>query len=64
MLIKVGIDQGQHQSVAVPEAAVQFESNRASVFLIADGPKGKIARRTSVQTEISRQRLQSRSPRA
>jgi membrane fusion protein (multidrug efflux system) len=53
MLIKVGIDQGQHQGVAVPEAAVQFESNQASVFLIVKGPKGQVARRTSVQTGIT-----------
>jgi membrane fusion protein (multidrug efflux system) len=53
MLIKVGIDEGQRQSVAVPEAAVQFEGTQASVFLIAQGPKGKIARRTTVQTGLS-----------
>jgi multidrug efflux pump len=53
MLIKVGIDQGQRQSVAVPESAVQFEGTQASVFLIAQGPKGKIARRTTVQTGLS-----------
>jgi membrane fusion protein (multidrug efflux system) len=53
MLIKVGIDQGQHQGVAVPEAAIQFEGAQASVFLIAKGPKGQIARRTTVQTGIS-----------
>ena len=53
MLIKVGIDQGQHQNVAVPEAAVQFETNQASVFLITKGPKGLIARRASVQTGIT-----------
>ncbi len=50
MLIKVSIDQGQHQGVAVPEAAIQFEGAQASVFLIAKGPKGQIARRTTVQT--------------
>lgn len=53
MLIKVGIDQGQHQNVAVPEAAVQFEGNQASVFLIAKGPKGQVARRTAVQTGVT-----------
>lgn len=53
MLIKVGIDQGQHQGVAVPEAAVQFEGNQASVFLIAKGPKGMVARRAAVTTGIS-----------
>lgn len=53
MLIKVGIDQGQRQALAVPEAAVQFEGVQASVFLIASGPKGKVARRTAVQTGLS-----------
>ncbi|MBO9559809.1 MAG: efflux RND transporter periplasmic adaptor subunit [Caulobacter sp.] len=53
MLIKVSVDQGQHQGVAVPEAAVQFEGNQASVFLIAKGPKGMVARRAAVTTGIS-----------
>jgi len=53
MLIKVGIDQGQHQGVAVPESAIQFEGNQASVFLAAKGPKGQVARRTVVQTGLS-----------
>ena len=53
MMIKVSIDQGQHQGVAVPEAAIQFEGNQASVYLIAKGPKGLVARRTTVQTGIS-----------
>ncbi|CAN7364651.1 efflux RND transporter periplasmic adaptor subunit [Caulobacter sp. LjRoot300] len=52
MLIKVAIDQGQHQGVAVPEAAVQFEGSQASVFLITKGPKGLVARRASVQTGV------------
>lgn len=52
MLIKVGIDQGQHQGLAAPEAAVQFEGSQASVFLIAKGPKGLVARRASVQTGV------------
>ncbi|HWU13100.1 MAG TPA: efflux RND transporter periplasmic adaptor subunit [Caulobacter sp.] len=52
MLIKVGIDQGQRQAVAVPEAAVQFEGLQASVFLIGKGPKGLVARRASVQTGV------------
>jgi membrane fusion protein (multidrug efflux system) len=53
MLIKVGIDQGQHQGVAVPEAAIQFEGSQASVFLIAKGPKGQVARRATVQTGLT-----------
>jgi hypothetical protein len=32
---------------------VQFEGAQASVFLIAQDPKGKIARRTTVQTGLS-----------
>jgi membrane fusion protein (multidrug efflux system) len=63
MLIKVGIDQGQHQGVAVPEAAVQFEGNQASVFLIAKGPKGQIARRTACRP-ASPPAASSKSPRA
>ena len=39
--------------MAVPEAAVQFEGSQASVFLIARGPKGLVARRASVQTGIA-----------
>lgn len=53
MLIKVEIDQGQRQAVAVPESAIQFEGSQASVFLIAKGPKGQIARRATVQTGLS-----------
>jgi membrane fusion protein (multidrug efflux system) len=50
MLIKVGIDQGLRQAVAIPEAAVQFEGTQASVFLVTKGPKGQIARRATVVT--------------
>ncbi|MGR4863973.1 efflux RND transporter periplasmic adaptor subunit [Caulobacter sp. LARHSG274] len=53
MLIKVGIDQAQRQAPAVPEAAIQFEGSQASVFLIAKGPKGLVARRTAVQTGLT-----------
>jgi membrane fusion protein, multidrug efflux system len=52
MLVKVAIDQGVRTSLAVPEAAVQFEGTQASVFLIAKGPKGQIARRTNVATGL------------
>lgn len=34
MLIRVGIDRGQRQAIAVPEAAVQYENEAASVFMI------------------------------
>jgi membrane fusion protein (multidrug efflux system) len=53
MLVKVAIDQGVREGIAVPEAAVQFEGNQASVFRIAKGPKGMIARRTDVDTGIT-----------
>ncbi len=53
MLVKVAIDQGVRQSVAVPEAAIQFEGTQASVFLIAQGPKGQVARRTNVETGLN-----------
>lgn len=53
MLVKVAIDQGVHTAVAVPEAAVQFEGSQASVFRIAKGPKGMVARRTDVETGIT-----------
>jgi membrane fusion protein (multidrug efflux system) len=53
MLVKVSIDQGTRTGVAVPEAAVQFEGTQASVFRIAKGPKGLIARRTDVDTGLS-----------
>lgn len=53
MLVKVGIDQGQRTAPAVPEAAIQFEGEQASVFVIAKGPKGKIAKRTNVETGLT-----------
>ena len=53
MLVKVSIDQGVRNGVAVPEAAVQFEGNQASVYRITKGPKGMIARRTDVDTGLS-----------
>lgn len=53
MLVKVAIDQGVRTAVAVPEAAVQFEGNQASVYRIAKGPKGLVARRTDVDTGLT-----------
>ncbi|MDR6625108.1 efflux RND transporter periplasmic adaptor subunit [Caulobacter segnis] len=53
MLVKVAIDQGVRTSVAVPEAAVQFEGTQASAFVIAKGPKGQVARRTNVETGLN-----------
>jgi len=53
MLVKVSIDQGVRTAPAVPEAAVQFEGTQASVFVIAKGPKGQVARRTNVETGLA-----------
>jgi membrane fusion protein (multidrug efflux system) len=53
MLVKVAIDQGERTATAVPETAVQFEGNQASVYRITKGPKGMIARRTDVDTGIT-----------
>ena len=52
MLVKVSIDQGVRTAAAVPEAAVQFEGTQASVYRIAKGPKGMVARRVDVDTGI------------
>jgi len=35
MLMHVTVDQGHRQSVAVPEAAIQYDADQASVFLIS-----------------------------
>lgn len=53
MLVKVVIDQGVRTAVAAPETAVQFEGSQASVFRIAEGPKGLVARRADVDTGVS-----------
>jgi membrane fusion protein (multidrug efflux system) len=53
MLVKVAIDQGVRQGLAVPEAAVQFEGQQASVFLVAKGEKGEVARRTNITTGLT-----------
>jgi membrane fusion protein (multidrug efflux system) len=53
MLVKVAIDQGLRQAIAVPEAAIQFEGQQASVFVIAKSDRGQIARRTTVETGLS-----------
>lgn len=53
MLVKVAIDQGVRQGLAVPEAAVQFEGQQASVFLVAKGEKGQVARRTNITTGLT-----------
>jgi membrane fusion protein (multidrug efflux system) len=49
MLLRVSIAQGQRQSAAAPEAAVQFEGDTAYVYKIAEGPRGTVAQRQTVR---------------
>ncbi|HEX7759910.1 MAG TPA: efflux RND transporter periplasmic adaptor subunit [Caulobacteraceae bacterium] len=48
MLIKVAIDQGVRQALAVPEAAVQFSSDQAFVYVIANVNGRSIAQQRTV----------------
>lgn len=50
MLMRVGVQQGQRQSVAVPEAAIQYEGDGAFVYRIASGERGSTAQRVEVET--------------
>ncbi len=50
MLMRVAIDQGQRQSVAVPEAAVQYEGDLAYVFVLTNQGGRRIAEQRQVQT--------------
>ncbi|MEC7796901.1 MAG: efflux RND transporter periplasmic adaptor subunit, partial [Pseudomonadota bacterium] len=50
MLLRVSVQQGQRQSAAVPEAAVQYEGSGAFVYRIAPGAEGSTAQRVEVET--------------
>jgi len=50
MLMRVAVAQGQRQSAAVPEAAIQYEGQGAFVYRIARGEKGSTAQRVEVET--------------
>ena len=49
MLMRVGIQEGQRQSPAVPESAVQYEGEGAFVYRIAPGENGATAQRVEVE---------------
>lgn len=49
MAVRVAVQQGQRTSVAVPEAAVQYEGDGAFVYRIARGEKGSTAQRVEVE---------------
>lgn len=50
MLMRVSVQQGQRTSIAVPEAAVQYEGDGAFVYRIAPGERGSTAQRVEVDT--------------
>jgi len=52
MLMRVGIQQGQRQAPAVPEAAVQYEGDGAFVYRIAPGENGTTAQRVEIDTGV------------
>ncbi len=52
MLIRVGVQQGQRQSTAVPESAIQYEGDGAFVYRIAKADNGSTAQRVEVETGV------------
>ncbi len=52
MLVRVSIDQGLRQAVAVPQAAVQFDGDQAMVFVLAHKGGGLIAEQRQVVTGV------------
>ena len=50
MLVRVAIQEGQRESSAVPEAAIQYEGEGAFVYRIAGGENGSTAQRVEVET--------------
>ena len=50
MLMRVAVAQGERQTPAVPEAAIQYEGQGAFVYRIARGEKGSTAQRVEVET--------------
>lgn len=49
MLMQVGVEQGVRQSVAVPEASIQYEGEGAFVYRITPGENGSTAQRVQVE---------------
>jgi len=50
MLMRVAVAQGQRQSAAVPESAIQYEGDGAFVYRITAGERGTTAQRVEVET--------------
>ena len=53
MMVRVGIQHGARIAVAVPEAAIQYEGDKAYVFVIQPGPKGTRAVKREVVTGLT-----------
>jgi membrane fusion protein (multidrug efflux system) len=49
MAVRVAVQQGQRNSIAAPEAAVQYEGEGAFVYRIARGENGSTAQRVEVE---------------
>jgi len=49
MLMRVAVRQGARTAAAAPEAAVQYEGQRAFVFRIARGERGSTAQRAEIE---------------
>jgi membrane fusion protein (multidrug efflux system) len=49
MLMRVAVRQGARTAAAAPEAAVQYEGQRAFVFRIARGERGSTAQRVEIE---------------
>jgi membrane fusion protein (multidrug efflux system) len=50
MLVRVAVQEGRRESVAVPEAAIQYEGDGAFVYRIATGEGSSTAQRVEVET--------------
>ncbi|MBI1407078.1 MAG: efflux RND transporter periplasmic adaptor subunit [Caulobacter sp.] len=53
MLMRVSIEHGRRQAVAAPEAAIQYEGEKAFVFVIIDRDGKTVARKTEVTPGLS-----------
>ncbi|MBX3476389.1 MAG: efflux RND transporter periplasmic adaptor subunit [Brevundimonas sp.] len=50
MLVRVAVQRGERTAVAAPEAAVQYEGQRAFVYRLAPGENGFTAQRVEIET--------------
>jgi membrane fusion protein (multidrug efflux system) len=50
MAVRVAVQQGVRTSLAVPEAAVQYQGDGAFVYRIAKGERGSTAQRVTIET--------------